>query len=86
MSLDKIDHNNTVGVMYYPFVEKILAFFPNAALLYHVNNVRLNQFHGSNRYKIHDNICIVPFKYLGLLGLDLWPGALWWPKVYIGSA
>jgi hypothetical protein len=35
-SIDKIDHNSRVGVMYYPSVEKILACFPNAALLYHV--------------------------------------------------
>jgi len=57
--------------MYYAFVEKIFAFFPNVALLYHVNTVRLNQFNGSNKYNIHDNICVVPFKYLGLLGLNL---------------
>jgi hypothetical protein len=38
--------------MYYPFVEKIVVCFPNAALLYHVNN-------GSNTYKIYDNIHIV---------------------------
>ncbi len=45
--------------MYYPSVEKILACFPYAPLLYHVNTVRLNQFNGGNRYMIHYNICIV---------------------------
>jgi hypothetical protein len=59
ISIDKTDHNSRVGVMYYLSVEKILACFPNAALLYQVNTVRLNQFNGSNRYKIHYNICIV---------------------------
>jgi hypothetical protein len=79
--------------MHYPFVEKILACFPNAPLFYHVNTVRLNQFNGSNRYKIHYNICIVGALNLILLSIllvylvqnfDL--VLCWWPKVYIGIA
>ncbi len=78
--------------MYYPFVEKILACFPNAALLYHVNIVRLNQFNGSNRYKIHHNICIVGALNLILLSILVYLVQTfdlvicWWPKVYIGIA
>jgi hypothetical protein len=44
LSLEKIHYNSTVGVIYYPFVEKILACFLNAALLYPIKTVRLNQF------------------------------------------
>ncbi len=55
--------------MYYPSVEKILTCFPNAALLYQVNTVRLNQFIGSDRYKIHYYICIVGALTLILLSI-----------------
>jgi hypothetical protein len=90
ITIDKIDHNSRVGVMYYPSVENILACFPNAALLYHVNTVRLNQFNGSNRYKIHDNICIVGALDLILLSILVYlvqtSDLCWWAKVYIGIA
>ncbi len=71
--------------MYYPSVEKILACFSNAALLYHVNTVRLNQFNGSNRYKIHYNICIVGALNLILLIILVYlvqsfdVVVCWWP-------
>jgi hypothetical protein len=87
ISIDKIDHNSRVGVMYYPSVEKILACFPNAALLYQVSTVRLNQFNGSNRYKIHYNICIVGALTLILLSILVYLVQTfdlvlcWWPKV-----
>jgi hypothetical protein len=92
LSLDKIDDNCTVGVMYYPFVEMILACFPYAALLYRVNTVRLNQFNGSNRYKIHHNNGIVGALNLILLSISVYLVQTfdlvicWWPKVYIGIA
>jgi hypothetical protein len=47
ISIDKIDQNSRVGVMFYPSVEKILACFPNAALLYQVNTVRLTSLMGA---------------------------------------
>ncbi len=87
ISIDKIDHNSRVGVMYYPSVDKILACLPNAALLYQVNTVRLNQLHGSNRYKIHYNICIVGALTLILLSILVYLVQTfdlvlcWWPKV-----
>jgi hypothetical protein len=67
ISIDKIDHNNRVGVMYYPSVEKILACFPNAALLYQVNTVRLKD----NTHMHCWCPYLDPFKYLGLLGSNL---------------
>jgi hypothetical protein len=82
--IDKIDQNSKVGVMYYPSVEKILGCFPNAALLY---QVRLNQLNGSNRYKIHYNICIVGALTLILLSILVYLVRTfdlvlcWWPKV-----
>jgi len=86
-----MDHNSAVGVMYYPFVEEILACFPNAALLYHVNTVRLNQFNGSNRYKLQDNICIVGALNLILLSILVYLVQTfdlvlcWWPNIGIAS-
>jgi hypothetical protein len=41
LSLDKRDHNSTVGVMYYDlFVGMILAFFLKAALLDQIKTVK----------------------------------------------
>ncbi len=82
-----MDQNSRVGVMYYPSVEKILACFPNAALLYQVNTVRLNQFNGSNRHNIHYNICIVGALTWILLSILVYLAQTfdlvlcWWPKV-----
>jgi hypothetical protein len=50
---DKRDHNSSVGVMYDHFVGIILTF---QRLLF---STRLNPCNVSNRYQIHDNICIV---------------------------
>jgi hypothetical protein len=44
LSIDKIDPNSRVGVVYYPFLETILACFLKAALLYPVKTVTLNRF------------------------------------------
>jgi len=54
LSLDKRDHNSTVGVMCDQFVGMILAL--KAALLDQIKTLRLKQFSVSNRYKIQDGV------------------------------
>jgi len=40
LSLDKMNHNNTLNIMYHPFLVNDSCFVQNA-LIYHVKNVRL---------------------------------------------